>query len=113
MLGRFIWLRVRLGVLPKDVSDTVRVRFCFTWADSCPRSHQLPADHPQIEQYKQRVQLGGIHGQAAVAHLHVSELPLDDLDRVLDLGLNAGLDVLDLVSQRVLWLAAFAISGAW
>lgn len=38
---------------------------------------QLPAHHPQIGQRKQRIHLGGVLGLAAIAQLHMVELPLD------------------------------------
>ncbi len=34
-------------------------------------------------------------------HLHVSELPLDDTERVFDLGSDAGLQALELLDQRI------------
>lgn len=47
---------------------------------------QFGANHPQVGQRKQRLQLGGVLGQPAVAHFDVAELALDDPKRVLDLG---------------------------
>ena len=72
------------------------------WAHSCQAPTQMPARHPQIGQSKQRVQLRRVLGQTAIAHLHMAELALDDTERVLDLGANAGFDALDLFSQRIL-----------
>lgn len=46
-------------------------------------SQKRSAHHPQIGERKHRVQLRRVLGQAAVAHLHVPELALDDTERVL------------------------------
>lgn len=62
---------------------------------------QTPARHPQIGQRKQRVQLRRVLGQAAIAHLRMAELALDDTKRMLDLGTDTGLDALDLLGQRI------------
>lgn len=56
------------------------------WAQLGHRSHPGVARHPQVGQRKQRYQLGGILGQAAVANLHMAELTLDYPERMLDLG---------------------------
>ena len=67
---------------------------------SCLQPLQQPAPrHPQIGERKQRVQLRRVLGQAPVTHFHVSELPLDDTERVFHLGPDSGFDVFKLVEQ--------------
>ena len=75
--------------------------FPRVWTHSCQAPVQTPAHHPQIGQRKQCVQLRRVLGQAAVAHLHMAELALDDAERMLDLGADAGLDAFDLFGQRI------------
>eukprot|EP00952_Eustigmatos_sp_NYUAD-ZCMA_P003416 14924-Eustigmatos_ZCMA.PRE.1 len=71
------------------------------WAHSSPGLAQKPsAHHPQIAQRKQRVQLRLVLGQAAIAQLHMSELTLDDPERMLHFRPDAGLHVLELVHER-------------
>jgi hypothetical protein len=65
------------------------------------RREQSPAHHSQVEQRKQRDELGGVLLQSAKAHLHVAELALDYPERVLDLHMHARLELLDLADQRV------------
>ena len=76
--------------------------FPMLWTHSCQAPAQTLTHHPQIGQCKQRVQLRRVLGQATVAHLHRTELTLDDTERVLHLGADAGLDALDLLGQRIL-----------
>jgi len=66
-----------------------------------PAPRQTLAHHAQIGQRKQRVQLRRVLGQAAVAHVHMTEPALDDTERVLHLGSDAGLDALDLFGQCI------------
>jgi hypothetical protein len=75
--------------------------FPLRWALSCQAPTQTPAHHPQIGQRKQRLQLRRVLGQAAVAHLHMTELALDDTEWVLHLGSDACLDALALIGQRI------------
>jgi hypothetical protein len=71
-------------------------------ARSCLRPvHYSFAHHPQIRQQKNHQQLAGVLGQAPVTRLAVPELTLDDPKRVLYLGPEAGLELLQLVTQRV------------
>src|SRR6185437_9460014 len=62
-------------------------------------SDQLPAHHPDIRQRKQRVQLGGVLGQPAVANFDVAELALDHPEGVLASGANLRLETFDPVPQ--------------
>src|SRR4030042_6868919 len=55
--------------------------------------------HPQIAQGKQRDQLRGVLGQATVAHLDEAELTFDHPERMLNLGPDAGFDLLELFDQ--------------
>ena len=50
------------------------------------------AGHPQIGQSEQRVELGLVFLQPAVANLHMAELALDHPKWMLDLRADAGLD---------------------
>ena len=59
------------------------------------------AHHPQVGQRKHHQQLAGVLGQAPIANLAMPELALDDPKRVLDLGADAGLDLLQLLLERV------------
>ena len=68
-------------------------------AHSSLRSHQTAPRHPQVGQREQRVQLRGVLGQSAVAHLHMSKLALDHPKRVFDLGPDAGLDAFQLFDE--------------
>lgn len=61
--------------------------------------HFSPNANHQIGQYKQRVQLSRVVGQALVAHLHFHELTLDQPDRVFDLGTDARVDPLPVASR--------------
>ena len=58
------------------------------------------AHHPQVGQRKHHQQLAGVLGQAPIANLAMPELALDDPKRVLDLGADAGLELLQLLLQR-------------
>ena len=55
---------------------------------------------PRIGEREQRVQLRRVLHQPAVAHLHMPELALDDSERVLHLGPDAGLEVFKLIEHR-------------
>jgi len=70
-------------------------------AHSCQAPAQTLAHRPQIGQRKQRLQLRRVLGQAAIAHLHMTELAFDDTEWVLQLGSDACLDALDLIGQRI------------
>ena len=63
--------------------------------------HDLLANHPQVGQRKYHQQLAGVLGQAPMANLSMPELALDDPKRMLDLGAEAGLDLLQLLLERV------------
>ncbi len=73
--------------------------FSVRRAHSCQAPRQTLADHPQIGQRKQRLQLRRVLGQAAIAHLHMPELALDDSERMLHLGADADLHMLELVEH--------------
>lgn len=60
--------------------------FPMQQAHSCQAPCQTLADHPQVGQREQRVQLRRVLGQAAIAHLHMAELALDDTERMLHLA---------------------------
>ena len=59
------------------------------------------AHHPQVGERKHHQQLAGVLGQAPIANLAMPELALDDPKRMLDLGADAGLDLLQLLLERV------------
>ena len=70
-------------------------------AHSCLRPlHDSLAHHPQVGERKHHQQLAGVLGEAAIANLAMPELALDDPRRVLDLGADAGLDLLQLLRER-------------
>ena len=77
-------------------------RFRKQRARSSLRRHQLSARHTEVGQREQHVPLRSVLRQAAIAQLDVAELALDHPERVLDLGADARLDVLHLVSDSVL-----------
>ena len=54
-----------------------------------------PSRQHQIGHCEQRVQLRGVLRHAAVAGLAVPKQVLQDVERMLDLGTDAGLDLLD------------------
>lgn len=56
--------------------------------------------HPEVGQREQREELGRVF-QPAVAHLDVAELAFDDAKRVLDLGPDAGLDLLQFIHELI------------
>ena len=58
-------------------------------------SEELAAHHPDIGQRKQRVQLGGVLGQAAVADFDIAELALDHPEGVLATGSHLRLEMFD------------------
>jgi hypothetical protein len=71
-------------------------------AHSCLQPlHDSLAHHPQVGKRKHHQQLAGVLGQAPIANLAMPELALDDPKRMLDLGADAGLDLLQLLLQRV------------
>ncbi|SPC23932.1 conserved hypothetical protein [Cupriavidus taiwanensis] len=72
---------------------------------SCPGSQQFAARHPQVGQCEQGHELRGVLPQPSIADLGVAELPLDDPERMLDLGPDARLDSLDLIDERAKWFA--------
>jgi len=76
--------------------------FPMLWTHSCQAPAQTFAHHPQIGQHKQRLQMLRVLGQAAVAHLHMTELAFDGTEWVLHLGSDACLYALDLIGQRIL-----------
>ena len=59
----------------------------------------MPTRHPQIGQGKQRVELGSVLGQTAIAHLHTPKLTFDDAERVLCLGSDLRLGALNLINE--------------
>lgn len=59
------------------------------------------ASHPQIAQRKQRHQVGRVLGQPSVLDLHEAKLALDDPKRVLHLGPDADLGLLQLLQDSV------------
>jgi hypothetical protein len=67
--------------------------------DSSHRRHQFPANHPQVREREQRLELRGVLLEPTVAHLREAELQLDHPDRMLDLGANARLEPLGLLDQ--------------
>ena len=71
-------------------------------AHSClqPLQYSL-AHHPQVRQRKHHQQLAGVLGQSPIAHLAMAELALDHAKRVLDLGADAGLELLQLFFERI------------
>lgn len=60
---------------------------------------QPPLGDHQIGQGKQREELGGVLGQSPVAVLFVPEQVLDEVERMLDLGADAGLEPLNALVQ--------------
>ncbi|MNR32504.1 hypothetical protein D3C85_1500970 [compost metagenome] len=68
----------------------------------------MSARHPQVRQGKQRHHLSGVLGQAPEAHLGVTKLTLDHPERMLGLGANLGLGLLDF-THRLVQRAAFAV----
>ena len=76
------------------------VRLPRLQAHSCLQSiHKASTGHPQIAKRKQRDQLGRVFHQTAIANFRETELTLDDPKWMLDLGANAGLEVLYLVEH--------------
>ena len=70
--------------------------------------------HPQIAQSKQRRDLGGVFHQTTIPCLRVAKLPLEDMERVFDLGTDAGLQAFDLVVDRVQSITQVQFSApAW
>ncbi len=70
---------------------------------------QSPLGNQEICQTKQRKELCGILRQPAVTHLPQGEHVLDEVEGMLDLGPDAGLDLLDLLEQSpalALWQCA-------
>ncbi len=56
----------------------------------------MSARHPQVRQSEQCHQLRRVFGQAAKAHLGVTELALDYPERMLDLGAHLSLGLFNL-----------------
>jgi hypothetical protein len=69
-------------------------------AHSSRARHQFAPRHPQVAQREQRLHLGRVFLQPAVAHLGESKLALDHPERVLHLRPNARQDLLRLVDHR-------------
>ena len=63
------------------------------------RGQQRPLGDDEIGQTEQAEQLRVVLRQALVADLLVTEQVLDHVERVLDLGANAGLQLLGLLEQ--------------
>lgn len=61
----------------------------------------MSACHPRVRQGEQRKHLCSVFHQASEAHLRVTEMALDHPKRVLDLGSNLGLGLLDLAYRFV------------
>src|SRR5258708_122163 len=87
-------------------NEPVQASFCGLlrprpefWTHSCRSSKQMPARHPQIGQGKQRVELGRVLGQTAIAHLHMPKLAFDDAERVLCLGSDLSFGALNLINE--------------
>ena len=59
------------------------------------------SSHPQVAQGKQREQLHRVLGQPFVPNLGETELTLNHPKRMLDLGANAGLDLLQFILEGV------------
>jgi hypothetical protein len=57
-----------------------------------PATQHFPSHHPQIAQREQHGQPRRVLRQSAIAHLGMAKLLLDDPERMLDLGADAGLD---------------------
>lgn len=66
----------------------------------------------QISEGKQSEQLHLVLGQPLVAHLPVAEKVLEDMERVLNLGTNAGLGLLELQPQRFQGAIVHLLDGA-
>lgn len=57
--------------------------------------------HPQVRQSEQRHHLYGVFDQAPKTHFFIAKLVLDHPERVLDLGSNLSLGLLDLTYRFV------------
>lgn len=68
-------------------SGSQYLRFGRFWADSSS-CHQPASRRGQVAEREQGEELGAVIGEAAVACLHMAELPLDDPERMLDLTNN-------------------------
>lgn len=66
-----------------------------------PAQSAISCVPPEAGQRKQRDGLGGVPLQTAIAHVHMIELALDHPERLLELRAYAGLELPDLVDQRV------------
>jgi len=66
---------------------------------------QTPLGNHQVRQAEQRHQLRRVLDQSAVTGLLQAEAILDDVEGMLDLGANTGLDRFELVAQQVDFLA--------
>ena len=56
----------------------------------------MSSRHPQVRQREQCHQLRRVLRKTTEARLHITELALDNSERVLDLGAHLGLGLLDL-----------------
>ena len=104
---RAMWSTSDLGPKAPTHSGSRRVlrRFDALRTHSSHGADQSVARHPQIAQGEQRVQLGGVLRQSALADLHVPELALDHPKRMFHLGTDARLDVLELFGDGDMPLA--------
>jgi len=64
-------------------------------------SHELSSDQEQVGKREQGEELRAVLGEAAIAGLHMAELPLDHPERVLDLGPHFGNEAVDPVVERM------------
>ena len=71
----------------------------------------LLAHHPQAEEHEQREELRRVLGQSAVTYLCVSELTLDHSERVLHLGTDVSLELLDSIHDRIQCIALVQCSA--
>ena len=85
---------------------SLRSAFCATLAasrrfrtDFSHHRHQFLARHPQVGQREQRNHMSGILRKSTKAHLHQAELTLDHPERMLHVGVQAGVAVLLLFAR--------------
>jgi hypothetical protein len=85
---------------PRAASEPRTVLFGVLWTHSCCHCDKLQAHHPQVAEHEQRGDLRSVLGQAAVSHLRVTELLLENSEWVLDLLAQAGLQMFCFVEMR-------------